>query len=152
MQTLILTLYRLRGAADSPQKRGTTAQTPRTNANPSCLRSALPVHLQERHSNPQIAPKAAASQLANHLRNRRPKGVQSVSGTCQSATVTTQTTLATGIAVGLGRKHISVIKPLYMFWACVNLEYQTESAPLIQCAPAAHTGVQYSFNSNINLF
>ena len=42
---------------------------------------------------------------------------------------TTNAILATGIPVGLGRKHISVIKPL--FWACVNLEYQTESAPLI---------------------
>ena len=33
--TLRLTLYRLRGGAESPQKLGTTAQTPRTNASPA---------------------------------------------------------------------------------------------------------------------
>ena len=114
----------------TPKARCHRPDTP-NERHPSCLRSALPVHLQERHINPQIGQKAAASHLENHLRNRRPKGVPSVSCTCQSATVTTQTILATGIAVGLGRRHISVIKP--MFWACVNIEYQTESAPLTQC-------------------
>ena len=128
----MLTLYRLRGGADSPQKLGTTAQTPRTNATPAVSAAHFQSTCKSDISNPKSAkkPQRVSWQITFEIDAQKEFMIRASQAPASRPRSQHKRLWRQALRLALSsRRHISVVKTAVLGMR----ECQTESAPLIQC-------------------